>query len=166
MTPPSTTTLTRRQRDVLDFIREHVDEHGYPPSVREITTAVGLRSVASTHHVINTLVNLGALERAEGQPRALRVVTEPSEAGLRAAEAVEDIRAAADRSRAGTLYTPQVRDALCGAVGVVAAAGDARAVTRAAKSLRDLCESLPPALAHEPAMLLEVLRTARSVTPG
>ncbi|HET6212896.1 MAG TPA: repressor LexA, partial [Micromonosporaceae bacterium] len=38
------TDLTTRQRDILDFIREWVESHGYPPSVREIGEAVGLVS--------------------------------------------------------------------------------------------------------------------------
>ena len=48
--PEGTDGLTRRQRRVLEVIRESVERRGYPPSVREIGEAVGLNSPSSVAH--------------------------------------------------------------------------------------------------------------------
>ena len=82
--------LTPRQRKVLRVIREWVDEHGYPPSVREIGDAVGLTSTSSVHHQLRTLERKGYLRRDPNRTRAVdvrhpddappaTVVTEPAE---------------------------------------------------------------------------------------
>ena len=42
-------SLTERQKQILDYVREHVYSKGYPPAVREIGLAVGLSSSASVH---------------------------------------------------------------------------------------------------------------------
>ena len=41
--------LTSRQQEILAFVNAHVDEHGYPPTVREIGQAVGLTSPSTVH---------------------------------------------------------------------------------------------------------------------
>ncbi|HEV2784867.1 MAG TPA: hypothetical protein VGV67_00650, partial [Solirubrobacteraceae bacterium] len=47
--PVNTADLTARQRRILEVIHDHLDERGYPPSVREIGDAVGLSSPSSVH---------------------------------------------------------------------------------------------------------------------
>lgn len=69
--------LTDRQRQVLACVHEHVEEHGYPPSVREICEAVGLRSPSSVHAQLNTLEDLGYLRRDPTKPRALEISRDP-----------------------------------------------------------------------------------------
>ena len=64
---------TARQRRILAVIREWVDEHGYPPTVREIGRAVGLRSPSSVAHHLDTLARLGLLRRDAHGPRAVDV---------------------------------------------------------------------------------------------
>jgi repressor LexA len=69
--------LTPRQRAILEIIHEHVAEHGYPPSVREIGDAVGLRSTSSVHAQLETLEERGYLRRDPTKPRALELGRDP-----------------------------------------------------------------------------------------
>lgn len=65
--------LTGRQAQILDVIREAVDERGYPPSVREIGAAVGLTSPSSVAHQLRVLESRGWLRRDPHRPRAIEV---------------------------------------------------------------------------------------------
>jgi repressor LexA len=67
------TTLTERQRRVLEVIRDWVERFGYPPSVREIGEAVGLQSTSSVAHQLRTLERKGYLRRDPNRPRAVGV---------------------------------------------------------------------------------------------
>ena len=51
--------LSDRQRQILNFVREHVYSRGYPPAVREIGQAVGLSSSASDHSHLQKLEKIG-----------------------------------------------------------------------------------------------------------
>lgn len=66
--------LTGRQREILDFIRDTVADRGYPPSVREIGDALGLRSPSTVHSHLSSLVRSGHLRRDPSKPRAIEVV--------------------------------------------------------------------------------------------
>lgn len=70
------TRLTHRQRQILNLIKERINSHGYPPTVREIGKAVGLASPSSVHAQISTLVKAGRLRRDPSKPRALVVVAD------------------------------------------------------------------------------------------
>jgi repressor LexA len=65
--------LTGRQRLILEFIREWVERHGYPPSVREIGEAVGLVSPSSVAYQLKELEKKGYLRRDPNRPRAVDV---------------------------------------------------------------------------------------------
>jgi repressor LexA len=65
--------LTGRQRLILDFIRQWVERHGYPPSVREIGEAVGLVSPSSVAYQLKELEKKGFLRRDPNRPRAVDV---------------------------------------------------------------------------------------------
>lgn len=69
--------LTPRQRAILTMIHTHVDAHGYPPSVREIGDAVGLKSPSSVHAQLETLETKGYLRRDPTKPRALELGRDP-----------------------------------------------------------------------------------------
>jgi repressor LexA len=78
--------LTQRQQRILEFIREAVEARGYPPSVREIGDAVGLKSPSSVHSQLNTLERGGYLVKDPTRPRALEVRFDPdTELTMRAA---------------------------------------------------------------------------------
>jgi repressor LexA len=65
--------LSKRQRGILEFIRGWVDDHGYPPSVREIGEAVGLVSPSSVAYQLKELEKKGHLRRDPNRPRAVDV---------------------------------------------------------------------------------------------
>jgi repressor LexA len=70
--------LTRRQRQILEFIESQTRERGFPPSVREIGVAVGLTSPSTVHSHLNTLTKLGYLRRDPTKPRAIEVRWDPN----------------------------------------------------------------------------------------
>ncbi len=74
--------LTPKQQEIYDFIVSFSDEHGYPPSVREIGQAVGLKSPSTVHFHIKGLENAGVITKAAGKTRAM-TLTEETEGGRR-----------------------------------------------------------------------------------
>jgi repressor LexA len=66
--------LTERQRDVYEFVVRYTDDHGYPPTVREIGEAVGLASPSTVHAHLANLERAGYLRRDPTKPRALELV--------------------------------------------------------------------------------------------
>ena len=70
--------LTDRQKQVLNFIRDFTQSKGYPPSVREICSGIGLSSTASVHNHLHTLQNMGFIQRDSTKPRALELTQEAS----------------------------------------------------------------------------------------
>ena len=71
--------LSTRQREILELIRTKVAERGYPPSVREIGDALGLRSPSTVHSHLSSLVKAGYLRRDPSKPRAIEVVESGSD---------------------------------------------------------------------------------------
>lgn len=69
--------LTERQRSILEMIHSYLDDRGYPPSVREIGDAVGLKSPSSVHAQLRTLERRGYLRRDRTKPRALEMGRDP-----------------------------------------------------------------------------------------
>ena len=69
-----------RQLDVLQFIYKEVQEHGYPPTVREICNAVQLSSTSTVHGHLSRLEKNGLIQRDPSKPRAIELTT----AGLKA----------------------------------------------------------------------------------
>lgn len=63
--------LTKRQQQVLDVVEQYMEEHGYPPTVREIGDAVGLNSPSTVHAHLKALEQSGALRRDATKPRAI-----------------------------------------------------------------------------------------------
>ena len=69
--------VTDRQRAILEYVHEYVDGHGYPPTVREIGEAVGLRSPSTVHAHLAQLERAGMLRRDPTKPRALELTDRP-----------------------------------------------------------------------------------------
>ena len=69
--------LTRKQQQIYDFILEFTSAHGYPPSVREIGTAVGLKSPSTVHFHMKGLEEAGVIVKAEGKTRAITLPGAP-----------------------------------------------------------------------------------------
>jgi repressor LexA len=72
--PPDATGLTPRQQRVLQHIKDSIDKRGYPPSMREIGSAVGLTSTSSVAHQLRMLEEKGYLKKDPSLPRALQVI--------------------------------------------------------------------------------------------
>lgn len=65
--------LTQKQQQIYDFILSFTEEHGYPPSVREIGEHVGLKSPSTVHFHLKSLRAAGLITQAEGKTRAISV---------------------------------------------------------------------------------------------
>lgn len=78
---PGARPLTKRQSDILAFIRKTHRQRGYPPSVREIGEAVGLQSPSSVHAQLATLAERGYLKKDPTRPRAIVVAEDLPKAG-------------------------------------------------------------------------------------
>ena len=68
--------LGKRQLAIYDFIKSYSDEHGYPPSVREIGAAVGLASPSTVHMHLKVLEQHGLIKRDSKKPRTIEVMKE------------------------------------------------------------------------------------------
>jgi repressor LexA len=66
--------LTARQQEIWQFLVDYVDQHGYPPTVREIGEAVGLASPSTVHAHLANLERAGLLRRDPTKPRALDLI--------------------------------------------------------------------------------------------
>jgi repressor LexA len=74
--------LTRRQREILDFLRGFVAEYGYSPSLEEIGAHFGLSSVATVHKHVQHLADKGYLRKAWNRSRSLEPVEEADAAAV------------------------------------------------------------------------------------
>ena len=86
--------LTAKQQKIYDFILQFTNEHGYPPSVREIGEAVGLKSPSTVHFHLKHMEELGVLNKGAGKGRALTLTQ-----GAKAPEpaAAQEVEPPADR---------------------------------------------------------------------
>ena len=76
--------LTGRQQEIWKFLTDYVDEHGYPPTVREIGEAVGLASPSTVHAHLANLERAGLIKRDPTKPRALELRRDPKSGTSRA----------------------------------------------------------------------------------
>jgi repressor LexA len=75
--------LTKRQKEIFDFIRKYAAKTGYPPTVREIGKAVGLHSSSTVHAHLANLEKLGLLKRDPSKPRAIELLFEKAKKAVR-----------------------------------------------------------------------------------
>lgn len=66
--------LSKRQQEIMEFIKKEVKDKGYPPSVREIGEAVGLASSSTVHGHLARLEQKGLIRRDPTKPRAIEVL--------------------------------------------------------------------------------------------
>lgn len=74
-------TLTAQQRRVIETIRTLTRDRGYPPSQREVSDRMGLKSVSTIHAHIKNLKAMGVVQHDPDVARSLRVVTEQQTLG-------------------------------------------------------------------------------------
>lgn len=77
--------LTKRQAQTLDYIRQSIEERGYPPTLREIGEYMGIRSTNGVNDHLRALERKGYLRREDMKSRALRLVSEGA-----ASESIDD----------------------------------------------------------------------------
>ena len=75
--------LTKRQKEIFDFIKRSVDKTGYPPTVREIGKAVGLHSSSTVHAHLANLEKSGLLRRDPTKPRAIELLVDKAKRVVR-----------------------------------------------------------------------------------
>jgi len=100
--------LTRRQREVMDYIADFLREHGYSPSFQEIARGMGLSSVATVHKHVLTLERKGFLRRGYNQSRSI----EPGPRYLQEARRARQDRARAELPLLGRIAAGQPVEAL------------------------------------------------------
>ena len=83
--------LSKRQQSIYDFICSYTTEHGYPPSVREIGTAVGLASPSTVHMHLKVLQERGLIKRDSKKPRTIEVVEDDLPGGQALASVEEHV---------------------------------------------------------------------------
>ena len=83
--------LSEREQRILEYMREYVAKWGYPPTVRDVAGALGIKSTSTVHKSIAALEKAGAIKKQAGKRRALDIVgSEPAKAPS-AAEERDDV---------------------------------------------------------------------------
>lgn len=99
--------LKTREKNILNFMKSEISTKGYPPTVREICSALGIKSTSTVHKDIETLVREGYLRKDPSKPRALMVVDPSSSDGHLAAAGFEGISNVQDIS-SSTVEVPVI----------------------------------------------------------
>ena len=66
--------ITAKQEEILNYIKNEILERGFPPAVREICQAVGLKSTSSVHSHLESLEKNGYIRRDPTKPRAIEIL--------------------------------------------------------------------------------------------
>lgn len=66
-------TLYRRQKQILQFIKDYIEKYGYSPTLGEIADAMGVSSLATVHEHLQSLVKKGVIRRYEGAVRGIEI---------------------------------------------------------------------------------------------
>lgn len=74
--PMENRPITKKQEEILNYIKDEILERGFPPAVREICQAVGLKSTSSVHSHLESLEKNGYIRRDPTKPRAIEILDE------------------------------------------------------------------------------------------
>ncbi len=75
--------LTKRQQEIVDFIKKYSARYGYPPTVRDIGKAIGLTSSSTVHAHLANLEKVGLLRRDPAKPRAIELLVDKAKRAAR-----------------------------------------------------------------------------------
>lgn len=81
--------LSKKQLEILTYIKSRIKEVGYPPSVREICTGVNLKSTSTVHGHLNTIEEKGYIRRDPTKPRAIEVLDHDEELSFGKKETID-----------------------------------------------------------------------------
>ena len=74
--------LTKRQREILDYLAGYINEHGYAPSFEEIAEAMGYASLATVHEHLSNLERKGVIRRSYNESRGIEVTSRARQPGV------------------------------------------------------------------------------------
>jgi repressor LexA len=111
--------LTARQQQIWDFLVRYADEHGYPPTVREIGEAVGLASPSTVHAHLANLERAGLLKRDPTKPRALELLGRQPQQPSRAPAEAQALPLVGEIAAGGPLLAEQQVEDYVGVPGVI-----------------------------------------------
>jgi len=80
--PEGTVALTKRQREILDYLTQYITEHGYAPSFEEIADTMGYGSLATVHEHLSNLERKGVIRRSFNESRSIEVLSRERPAGV------------------------------------------------------------------------------------
>jgi len=89
--------LSKRQQNILEFTRGYMDDHGRPPTIREIGKAVGINSTSVVNYNLGKLEEKGYLDRDPDVSRGLRLTEKANRFGQSIANVTGSLRDAVDR---------------------------------------------------------------------
>lgn len=67
-------TLYRKQKQIMDFLKQYIDKYGYSPTLGEIAEAIGVSSLATVHEHLQTLATKGVIKKFEGAVRGIELL--------------------------------------------------------------------------------------------
>ncbi|MDO8429651.1 MAG: transcriptional repressor LexA [Candidatus Daviesbacteria bacterium] len=79
-------TLYRRQKQILDFIRQYIERYSYSPTLGEIAESIGVSSLATVHEHLQALVLKGVIKRFEGAVRGIELIDQRISSSLKGIE--------------------------------------------------------------------------------
>lgn len=79
-------TLYRRQKQILEFIKQYIDKYSYSPTLGEIAEAIGVSSLATVHEHLQALSKKGVIKRFEGAVRGIEVIDQKIASALQGVE--------------------------------------------------------------------------------
>jgi len=79
-------TLYRKQKQILDFIKQYIDKYTYAPTLGEIAEAIGVSSLATVHEHLGALAKKGVIKRFEGAVRGIEVLDQKVSSALQGVE--------------------------------------------------------------------------------
>lgn len=79
-------TLYRRQRQILDFIKQYIERYGYSPTLGEIAESISVSSLATVHEHLQALIQKGVIKKFEGAVRGIEIVDQKISTTLKGIE--------------------------------------------------------------------------------
>jgi len=90
--------LKDRERKILTYMKEEIRKKGYPPTVREMCTALGIKSTSTTHKDLENLETKGYIKKDPAKPRALMIIDPDTGKSFGEADAAEQVHDHMDRA--------------------------------------------------------------------
>lgn len=90
--------LKDRERKILTYMKDEIRKKGYPPTVREMCTALGIKSTSTTHKDLENLELKGYIKKDPAKPRALMIMDPDTGKSYGGIEPVESVKVQAERA--------------------------------------------------------------------